>query len=239
MLYQASRDALKSVDCVGIHSAAHLQVSPTHQNSSGSSSVSTHHSNNKMSAAHAAAMCMGRRACFSVSYSLIRRTYATTSSSSSRHGIVRAAAAAAAVSPSSPSSSSAAATQQSNNHKPLIMLGIESSCDDTGVAVVTSDGRVLGEALATQAELHAPWGGVVPSIAQAAHKEAIDRQVVSSHRQHVATAVCHVQHSTCVAANTLCSLAAQAMEQQTTTPSLCCLSLLSCVPSMLTPQQGG
>jgi tRNA A37 threonylcarbamoyltransferase TsaD len=43
--------------------------------------------------------------------------------------------------------------------------------------VLTSDGKVLGEALATQAELHAPWGGVVPSIAQAAHKEAIDRVV--------------------------------------------------------------
>ena len=39
-----------------------------------------------------------------------------------------------------------------------IVLGIESSCDDTGVAVVTSDGRVLGEALATQAEIHAQWG---------------------------------------------------------------------------------
>ena len=38
------------------------------------------------------------------------------------------------------------------------MLGIESSCDDTGAAVVTSDGVVLGEALATQAEIHAPWG---------------------------------------------------------------------------------
>lgn len=61
--------------------------------------------------------------------------------------------------------------------RPLVVLGIESSCDDTGVAVLTSDGRVLGEALATQAELHAPWGGVVPSIAQAAHKEAIDRVV--------------------------------------------------------------
>lgn len=38
------------------------------------------------------------------------------------------------------------------------MLGIESSCDDTGAAVVTSDGRVLGEALATQEDIHAAWG---------------------------------------------------------------------------------
>ncbi len=39
-----------------------------------------------------------------------------------------------------------------------VVLGIESSCDDTGVAVVTSDGIVLGEAIATQADVHAQWG---------------------------------------------------------------------------------
>lgn len=79
-------------------------------------------------------------------------------------------------------SSTAAAVPAANDgsSRPLVVLGIESSCDDTGVAVLTSDGKVLGEALATQAELHAPWGGVVPSIAQAAHKEAIDRVVDSA-----------------------------------------------------------
>lgn len=41
---------------------------------------------------------------------------------------------------------------------PKLVLGIETSCDDTGAAVVTSDGRVLGEAIATQAEIHAQWG---------------------------------------------------------------------------------
>lgn len=35
-----------------------------------------------------------------------------------------------------------------------LVLGIESSCDDTGVAVVTPDGRILGQALATQADIH-------------------------------------------------------------------------------------
>lgn len=34
------------------------------------------------------------------------------------------------------------------------MLGIESSCDDTGVAVMTPEGRILGQALATQADVH-------------------------------------------------------------------------------------
>eukprot|EP00191_Tetraselmis_sp_GSL018_P008535 CAMPEP_0177594820 /NCGR_PEP_ID=MMETSP0419_2-20121207/9994_1 /TAXON_ID=582737 /ORGANISM="Tetraselmis sp., Strain GSL018" /LENGTH=435 /DNA_ID=CAMNT_0019086173 /DNA_START=88 /DNA_END=1395 /DNA_ORIENTATION=- len=55
-----------------------------------------------------------------------------------------------------------------------LVLGIESSCDDTGAAVVNSSGRILGEALATQAEIHAPWGGVVPKLAQEAHERAID-----------------------------------------------------------------
>lgn len=54
------------------------------------------------------------------------------------------------------------------------MLGIESSCDDTGVAVVTASGRVLGQSLATQTQIHAPWGGVVPKLAQEAHEAAIN-----------------------------------------------------------------
>jgi hypothetical protein len=64
-----------------------------------------------------------------------------------------------------------------------IILGIESSCDDTGVAVVTSSGRVLGEALATQADIHAPWGGVVPNLAMEAHKAAIHGTVEEALRQ--------------------------------------------------------
>lgn len=55
-----------------------------------------------------------------------------------------------------------------------LILGIETSCDETGAAVVTTDGRVLGEALASQAELHASWGGVVPLLAKGEHAKAID-----------------------------------------------------------------
>ena len=54
-----------------------------------------------------------------------------------------------------------------------VILGIETSCDDTGAAVVTGDGRVLGEALASQGEIHARWG-VVPNLAREAHESAID-----------------------------------------------------------------
>ncbi|KAG2491146.1 hypothetical protein HYH03_010587 [Edaphochlamys debaryana] len=59
----------------------------------------------------------------------------------------------------------------------VLVLGIESSCDDTGIAVVDSQGRVLGEAIATQADVHAQWGGVVPNLARDAHAAAIDAAV--------------------------------------------------------------
>ena len=61
-----------------------------------------------------------------------------------------------------------------------MILGIETSCDDTGAAVVTGDGRVLGEALASQEAIHGPWGGVVPNLARAAHEDAIDRVVADA-----------------------------------------------------------
>lgn len=57
------------------------------------------------------------------------------------------------------------------------VLGIESSCDDTGAAVVSSDGRILGEALASQAHIHEAWGGVVPGLAKTAHDENLDRVI--------------------------------------------------------------
>jgi N6-L-threonylcarbamoyladenine synthase len=58
--------------------------------------------------------------------------------------------------------------------KPFTVLGIESSCDDTGVAIVKSDGTILGEALASQNKIHEEWGGVVPGLARDAHVAAID-----------------------------------------------------------------
>ena len=58
-----------------------------------------------------------------------------------------------------------------------VVLGIESSCDDTGAAVVASDGTILGMELASQTEVHKAFGGVVPSLAQEAHAAAIDQVV--------------------------------------------------------------
>ena len=58
-----------------------------------------------------------------------------------------------------------------------LVLGIESSCDDTACAVVRGDGTVIAQCIASQSGIHSPWGGVVPSLAREAHAAAIDRTV--------------------------------------------------------------
>ncbi|MEF2231004.1 MAG: tRNA (adenosine(37)-N6)-threonylcarbamoyltransferase complex transferase subunit TsaD [Pseudodesulfovibrio sp.] len=54
------------------------------------------------------------------------------------------------------------------------ILGIETSCDETAVALV-EDGRLLGERLATQVDVHALFGGVVPEIASREHLRVLPR----------------------------------------------------------------
>ncbi|MBO9518819.1 MAG: tRNA (adenosine(37)-N6)-threonylcarbamoyltransferase complex transferase subunit TsaD [Porphyrobacter sp.] len=54
-----------------------------------------------------------------------------------------------------------------------IVLGIESSCDETAAALVTEDRRILAQAIASQDDSHAPYGGVVPEIAARAHAERL------------------------------------------------------------------
>jgi N6-L-threonylcarbamoyladenine synthase len=54
-----------------------------------------------------------------------------------------------------------------------IVLGIESSCDETAAALVGEDRRILAQAIASQDERHAPYGGVVPEIAARAHVERL------------------------------------------------------------------
>ena len=55
-----------------------------------------------------------------------------------------------------------------------VVLGIETSCDDTGVALVGADRRIRAERLSSQLDRHAPFGGVVPEIAARAHLDIID-----------------------------------------------------------------
>ena len=55
----------------------------------------------------------------------------------------------------------------------MVILGIESSCDETACAVVRDGTEVLSNVVYTQIKLHQPWGGVVPEIASRAHVEKI------------------------------------------------------------------
>ncbi|KAM6466960.1 tRNA N6-adenosine threonylcarbamoyltransferase, mitochondrial isoform 1-T1 [Liasis olivaceus] len=58
-----------------------------------------------------------------------------------------------------------------------IVLGIETSCDDTGAAVVDETGSILGEALHSQTDVHLKTGGIIPAVAQQLHQENIARVV--------------------------------------------------------------
>lgn len=51
----------------------------------------------------------------------------------------------------------------------MYTVGIESSCDETGVAIVDSHGKVLSDVVQSQIEVHAPYGGVVPELASRDH----------------------------------------------------------------------
>ena len=53
------------------------------------------------------------------------------------------------------------------------ILAFESTCDETAVAVVEDGRRVLSDAILSQADMHALYGGVVPEIASRKHVEAI------------------------------------------------------------------
>lgn len=55
----------------------------------------------------------------------------------------------------------------------MLVLGIESSCDETAAALVRDDGTVVSDVVASQVKLHAPYGGVVPELASRAHVENV------------------------------------------------------------------
>ena len=58
-----------------------------------------------------------------------------------------------------------------------LILGIESSCDETAVALVTSQRRIVAHKLAGQESAHRPFGGVVPEIAARAHVEILPQLI--------------------------------------------------------------
>jgi N6-L-threonylcarbamoyladenine synthase len=55
----------------------------------------------------------------------------------------------------------------------MVILGLETSCDETAAALVTEDGRILANIVASQSELHARYGGVVPEVASRRHLELV------------------------------------------------------------------
>ncbi len=54
-----------------------------------------------------------------------------------------------------------------------MILGLETSCDETAAALVTDDGEILSNVVSSQAELHARYGGVVPEVASRRHLELV------------------------------------------------------------------
>jgi len=56
-------------------------------------------------------------------------------------------------------------------------MGIETSCDETGVAIVEDGCRLLGEMTLSQVRLHAEYGGVVPEIASREHIRGVTQTI--------------------------------------------------------------
>lgn len=65
----------------------------------------------------------------------------------------------------------------------MIVLGLETSCDDTAVGIVDGDRRILANCVASQTAQHQPYGGVVPEIAARAHLDLIDGLVKEALQQ--------------------------------------------------------
>src|SRR5439155_12764794 len=65
----------------------------------------------------------------------------------------------------------------------LVILGIETSCDETAAALVTDEGEIRANVVASQAELHAKYGGVVPEVASRRHLELISPVVAEALKQ--------------------------------------------------------
>ncbi len=56
----------------------------------------------------------------------------------------------------------------------MLVLGIESSCDETAAAVVRNGREILSSVISSQIDLHAPFGGVVPELASREHLSKIE-----------------------------------------------------------------
>ena len=71
---------------------------------------------------------------------------------------------------------------------PELVLGVETSCDETAAAVVRRGTEVLASVVRGQEALHAPYGGVVPELASRDHLGALDAVVASALAEATLTA---------------------------------------------------
>jgi N6-L-threonylcarbamoyladenine synthase len=62
----------------------------------------------------------------------------------------------------------------------MLVLGIETSCDETAAAIVGGDGKVRAQAVLSQVAEHTPFGGIVPEVAARAHLAHLDRLIAKA-----------------------------------------------------------
>lgn len=70
---------------------------------------------------------------------------------------------------------------------PAVILGLETSCDETAAAVVRGEGEVASSVLSSQHDVHGPFGGVVPELAARRHIETVEAMVTEA-MQHAKVA---------------------------------------------------
>ena len=68
-----------------------------------------------------------------------------------------------------------------------MILGLETSCDETAAALITDEGRILANVVSSQADLHTRYGGVVPEVASRRHLELVTPVVLEALAQGEAT----------------------------------------------------
>lgn len=65
----------------------------------------------------------------------------------------------------------------------MLILGIETSCDETAAALVDGERRILADVVLSQIDVHRPFGGIVPEVAARAHLEHVDAMVAQAMAQ--------------------------------------------------------
>ena len=73
----------------------------------------------------------------------------------------------------------------------MLILAVESSCDETAVALVRDGREIVTDQIFSQAALHAVYGGVVPEIASRSHVEVISQLASGSAKEDIIAGIHH------------------------------------------------